>query len=296
MFLNLFLVEWKKSTGNRMLSIFTLWIYPIGLLAFLVFVNLATAFTDDAVALFDLDTVQWTVMIGPWFILTRFPYSIMLGIPMMAFLTVSFAGEYEWSTWKNIVPLNRRAVIIAGKTVTLMSAMLLSLFLTSVISLIGWGVASVIAGFEYGLPPTGSLLAEFAVQYLLEVALAAATLLVLSGFAALSTIVTRSMVGGLLASFMVWTLELLSGFFLQLLAFLFDRPAISSLVQYMPSYSMGNIRSRILDGVAFIPTTMPGMSLTVEPSLGFSVVVLLVWIVGLLALNVYLFGRQDLAS
>ena len=76
-----------------------------------------------------------------------------------------------------------------------------------------------------------------------------------------------------------------------LFASLFSRPEIAGLVRFMPSYSVSNIRDRVLDGTA---SPLPGA--ITEPEMGFSVAVLAVWIVGLLAVNLYLFQKQDLTS
>ena len=130
-------------------------------------------------------------------------------------------------------------------------------------------------------------------KYLFETVVSAGYLLVLVGFATLAALRTRTVVGGMIVSYLLAMIELFLSFLFQLFAALFGRAEIAGLARFIPSYSMGNIRFWVLDGMAF---PLPGADgAIIEPELGFSVIVLVAWIVGPLALNLYLFQKQDLA-
>jgi len=61
----------------------------------------------------------------------------------------------------------------------------------------------------------------------------------------------------------------------------------------MPSYSIENIRSWLVTGTSF-PASLPVF--TAEPSLLFSLIVLILWLIGSTGLAIWLFQRQDITG
>ena len=41
---------------------------------------------------------------------------------LLGFTAVTFAGEYQWGTWKNIIPRQRRSLLIMAKFINLGAA------------------------------------------------------------------------------------------------------------------------------------------------------------------------------
>lgn len=292
MFLNLFLAEWKKVIGNRLLTSFTVWLFPIGLIVFLVFQIIAILVSDNAPQVFDLYSLQWTDAVNTWGLVTKFPWNILAHFPMLAFMAIYFAGEYEWHTWKNIVPRNRRATLLLTKITVLVSAIITSLFTVSLLNVVGRAIPVAMIGESYGPPLTSEVFWDFVGVYVFELALAILYLVILAGLAALSVMVTRSIVGGLIVSFIMSFAVAVSGLFLHVLASLFGNVEMVNLYRYTPVHAADNVRAWVLYDQAWVPSIPAGM--TIAPDLGFSLTVLLVWAIGLVALNLYLFQRQDL--
>ena len=151
--LSLLKAEWKKTTSNRMLSGFLIWIYPIGVGAFIAMMVLVSLLSESSArAMAATSSGQWTTdMLSIWlFISRRFPGNIFGRMLPLAFMAVTFAGEYQWSTWKNVVPRSTRWNLILAKFVTLSSFIMLSLFLTSLILGAGQGLGHALTGAAYG--------------------------------------------------------------------------------------------------------------------------------------------------
>ena len=119
------------------------------------------------------------------------------------------------------------------------------------------------------------------------------SLILLAGYAAVAALLTRSILGGLLAGFGISLLEPMSFAMLILVGRLLTRPEIINLYQFTPTYSSDNIRSWLTSGVAF---TRVNEYFTAEPGLAVSSLVLSAWIVGLVGLAAYVFERQDITS
>jgi hypothetical protein len=291
--LNLFRAEWKKTIKNYKLTTFLVWIYPIGMAAFLtilLIVQLSTASSDQgAIA---PSSGQWTAdVLVTWNIVSSFPANIFGRMLPLAFMAVVFAGEYQWGTWKNLVPRSRRVALILTKLATLTVVVMIALVSTSVIVGVGQGLGHKIAGLAYGPPLTGKVLADFAGDYVREALLGMMSLLILAAFAASAALFTRSILGGLLFGFGFSILEP-SEFWL-VLGIVFSKPEIVNLYRFMPTYNLNNVRSWLVThrALAAVPS-----GFTAQPSLAFSCGMLALWLLGLTALAILVFQRQDITS
>ena len=148
---NLFRAEWIKIAGNRWVAGCLIWIFPLGAVAFLVLAGLVLALSSSARAgLRQDDAILWTEQaISMW----NFPNNPVGRLILLGFTAVVFAGEYQWQTWKNVVPRNRRAALILIKFLALGVFVVLAFSLMSALWTAGWAVLARIAPMaQAGLP------------------------------------------------------------------------------------------------------------------------------------------------
>jgi ABC-2 type transport system permease protein len=296
---NLFRAEWIKIVGNRWVTAFLVLIFPVGMLAFVLvmsalFILFPSMRTDESTAGLGLDRAEWTEQaVEVWSV----PNSLLGRLMMLGFTAVVFAGEYQWQTWKNVVPRHRRAALVLIKFLAVAVFVVLAFVLASIIFAAGWGLMVRIAGGTYGPAITGDVLADFAGEYLKQAWLAFTLTLIAASFAALAGMFTRSILGGVLIGAMFTYAEGLSILGMALIAHLIDFPRLVYLYRLTPSYNVANARSWITHNQ---PASMQdagallGDVLDFSDSLNFSVVVLTLWGIGLIALTAYLFQRQDI--
>jgi ABC-2 type transport system permease protein len=293
---DLFRAEWLKIAGNRWVAGCLVWIFPLAAVAFLIVATLVLSLSSGARAGFRQDTSPlWTDnAVGIW----NVPNNPIGRLILLGFTAVVFAGEYQWQTWKNVVPRNRRVALILVKFLALGVFVVMAFLLMSIIWTLGWAVLCQIAGVPYGPKITGDVLSDFAGDYALAAALAFTSTIIAAGYAALAAMFTRSILGGVLVGFALTFVENLSILGLVIIGYFLNIPRIVHLYQFTPGYNLLNVTSWINDKVAL------KMNVNVESratyvfsdSLTFSVVVLAAWVFGLIALTAYLFRRQDITS
>ena len=293
---DLFRAEWIKIAGNRWVTGCLIWVFPVGATVFLVVAALALALSSSARAGFQEDgAVLWTDnAVGVW----NVPNNLIGRLLLLGFTGVVFAGEYQWSTWKSIVPRNRRFALILVKFVALGAFVVLAIVLTSVLWTVGWGLLTQIAGVSYGPEVTSDVLSEFAGDYLLAASLAFTSTIIAAGYAALAAMFTRSILGGVLVAFGITFFENLSILGLIIIGYFLDIPRIVHLYRLAPGYNLINVSSWINENVANEMEFEVGAAhkYVFADSLTFSVIVLATWVVGLIALTAYLFRRQDITT
>lgn len=293
--LSLLQAEWKKTTSNRMLSGFLVWIYPVGVGAFMLMMLLVSLVSESsAQAMAATSSGQWTSdMSAIWLFISTFPGNIFGRMLPLAFMAIVFAGEYQWGTWKNLIPRSSRPALILAKYCTLTAFIMLSLFITSLLTAVGQALGHSVIGAAYGPELSAANLIEFAPTYFQHALLALISLVILVGFAALSALLTRSILGGLLAGFGFSVVEPMSLMLFYLVGKLIARPEMINLYQYTPTYNLDNLRSWFAQqGAAAAPLA----GFTAEPRMGFSVIVLAIWILGLVTLSLLIFQRQDITG
>ncbi|NLF75093.1 MAG: hypothetical protein GX573_05300 [Chloroflexi bacterium] len=292
---NLFRAEWVKIAGNRWVAGCLVWIFPILAVAFVMLMSVIMALSPAARESFFEAPAQWTEQaVAIW----NIPNNPLGRLVLLGFTAVVFAGEYQWQTWKNVVPRNRRSLLILIKFLALGAFIVLAFVLMSILWTVGMGVLSRIAGVPYGPSLTGDVLVDFAGDYALAAALAFTSTVIAAGYAALAGMLTRSILGGVLVGFAITFLENLSIAGLALIGYLLDIPRIVHLYRLTPGYNLLNVSSWITDDDAIEMTLQVSSdhSYAVSDSLTFSILVLAAWVVGLIGLTIYLFRRQDIAS
>lgn len=293
--MHLLRAELRKLLGNPMLTGFTVWIFPVGIGAFLLIgIVLSFLLETPARAMALTSSGSWTSdATGIWRAVTAFPLNILGNLLPLAFMAVAFAGEYAWGTYRNVLPRAHRIAVLAAKTAALVLVLSTSFLVTSILTPVGFAIMRSKAGLDYGPALTGQSLADFAVRYGQELLLGVLGLLVLAGFASFAAILTRSILGGLLASFGLSVLEPMSFAGLALVSRLFDWPTVVELYRFTASYNLDNARAWFLDGHAF---QSPLVEITSAPSLAGSLLILIVWIALLLVASAWIFNRQDIGE
>jgi hypothetical protein len=292
---NLLRAEWQKVIKNYTLTGFLVWLYPVGLVAFYIIVVIGTLVSERIQQLIiSTGTGQWTTnMLGIWVLVTSFPVNIIPRMLPLAFMAVVFASEYQWGMWKNLIPRSRRIPLILAKFVTLILIEMISIILSSLVIGIGEVLIHRAVGVAYGPAMTLEVLGDFLSGYAREALLGMISLVILAGYAALAVLLTRSILGGLLAGLGLSVLEPMSFMFLVLIGRLLNKPAIINLYQFTSTYNIQNMRSWL---VGNLPFTNVEANFTVQPGLAFSSIVLVAWIIGLIILAISVFERQDIGS
>ncbi|HML20845.1 MAG TPA: hypothetical protein PKD09_04305 [Aggregatilinea sp.] len=293
--INLFRAEWAKINGNRWVSGCMIWIFPIGAVAIMLLLGVIMAFSSATRASFATDNSGWNdMLVGTWSILNN-PLGRLL---LLGFTAVIFAGEYQWSTWKNVVPRSRRVSLILTKFFTLGVFVVFAFVIMSILLAVGWGILTWIAGGHYGPRVTMDVVRDVAGDYGLAAGLAFISTLIAAGFAALAGMLTRSILGGVLVSFAVTLGEAASAIGLSIIAFFLDWAPVLKLYRFTPTYNLLNVNEWIVNHQAVVMDMSYGDTkhVVLSNSMEFSLLALGVWIVGLIALTAYWFQRQDVTS
>ena len=296
--LNLYRAEWRKALSNYKVTSFLVWIIPVGILAFYLVLIILSMFekTFEAGVVY-FGTGDWTAdSLGSWNMIIEFPSNVFTRLLPLAFMAVVIAGEYGWRTWKNTVPRAERWKLILAKLAALVSLVMLALLLSALISALGPAIGHRIHGLEYGPELTAARLGTFLLNTVRTAFITLLALIVLAGYAAISSLVTRSILGGLLAGFGVSMLDSLALPLLGLIGNIIRRPDVVNLYPYTPSYNLSNLQSWLLRGHA-VETFTIGVSM---PTAGWnfwgSALILALWIFALIACALYIFQRQELTE
>ena len=287
--------EWLKIKRNYKFNSFLVWILPIGLLAFYTFMIVgALVVKAPSEELIIGCGGQWTNnATGIWDFLRVFPGSIFGRILPLAFFSVVIAGEYQWGTWKNIVPRSRRLNLLLSKGTVAILTVIGSILLTAFISAGGQSLLCNIEGAYYGPVISGAVLVDFLGDFALSSLIGVLVLLLVLGFAALASILSRSVLGGFLGGFVLSLLELVSLGVLYLLRNIFDNPEIVNLYRFAPGFNLDNLQTWFFQGH---PYQGELLGMAVEFSVIQSLAVMSIWIVLPYLLAALLFQRQDLTD
>jgi len=294
--LSLFRAEWQKIIGNVRAITFLVWVYPITALIFVVLINgvgiLLSEFTREQLL---ANPPLWTRrLLDVWSVFNRFPENVLIRMPFLAFTAVLFAGEYQWGTWKNIIPRRRRTALILTKFLALGLLILVALTLTSLVWWAGGWLSASLVGLPYGPDVSGEVVADFGRTYLLEATVTFVATLILAAYAALFAMASRSILASLLLSIGVGIVEFASALMLAFAGQVFARPHLVNIYAVTPSYNLTNISSWINEGLGSTVRGLPGF--TAVLTLPQSILIVGLWVVGLVTLTAVLFRRQDITS
>jgi ABC-type transport system involved in multi-copper enzyme maturation permease subunit len=293
MLLNQLRAEWIKVNKNRVLTGFLVWIFPIGQMAFAVVTVLAFFVSEkSALAMAMISSHQWDLdMISVWTILTTFPFNVFGRMLPLALMAVVFAGEYEWDTWKNVIPRGKRGHLVLSKYLVVIALVMISLLLTGLASTIGHAIDHKLLNLPYTPEMNWENFVDFLVLYGQQMLLGLLSLLILAGFAALASILTRSILGAVLTGLGFAIIEPLSLALLVFLRAVTGNPDTVNAYIITPSFHLDNAYSWFLFDE---PVTTSFTTLSVEIGPGLSLIVLVFWAALLTTLAMLLFQRQDI--
>jgi ABC-2 type transport system permease protein len=287
----LFRAEWLKIIGNRWVSGCMIWIFPALAVLATVLMLLAAAFSASFREGLSLEPMLWTdVAILAWLIPNN---PLGLGL-LLGFTAVLFAGEYQWNTWKLIVPRSRRVPLILMKFFTVGFFIVFAFTLMSILLTLGMGLVSLAAGASYKPSLADGVLTQFAKDYGLQMFYAFVSTMIAAGYASLAAMITRSILGSVITSIVITIGQTLLILPLYLISYWLDTDFFLHIYRFIPSYNLLNLFTWLVD------ETPDGLELTsgavVVDSLLFSEVVLIAWVIGLVTLTAYLFYRQDITN
>lgn len=290
MWTNLIRAEYLKVMGNRRSTGCMVWIFPILGAIFIGLIILISALDSDLRNSIQTEGVDWReYLIVPW-VIPNNPYGRAL---MLAFTAVIFGGEYQYNTWKSIVPRSKRLPLILIKFFTVAYFVLLVFIVTGIVLTIGGLLISVLLGADFGPSLGNAELGKFAEDYSGQMLLAFVSMIVSAGYAALAAMVTRSILGSLIMGMIMTVGEALLILPLYLISALLNAPNVLHMYRFLPTYNLLNMFGWIFEDEAIQMEIGDKM---ISDPLSFSVGMLVVWVVGLVSLTAYLFQRQDIVN
>lgn len=290
--------ELLKATKHYRLISFLVWVYPVGLASFyLIGLPMTLLSADARQGVLAGCPGNWiTDATGPWSLLISFPGSVFGKLLPLGFMAVMFAGEYEWKTWKNLIPRSRRHRLILTKMAALVLIVSSSFVILSAIPLVGQNLGCRLLGGASGPPVNLSALGEFTRNYLQQAMLGVTSLLIMAGWAALGALLTRSILGALLVSFGASLLDPLMIGVLSIARNLLNLPRLTDLYLLTTSYNLDNLRTWFASGRLLMGLTPDSDLFTSAPNAAGSLLILAAWVGGLAALAVAIFRRQDITD
>lgn len=281
--------EYRKVIGNRRLMCCMIYIWPLVGSAIGCMLALNFAINADAAESYRETTpFHWTEMaLLPWFLLNN-PLGRLL---LIGFPVTIFAGEYEYRTWKTIVPGNPRWRVMIAKYLTMSGFIVVAFSVMSVLLTLAVGVLNL--SFNAAYPPAvnSDVMTEFVQDYALNATMAFVAMLVVGAFGILISIITRSVFIGVFAGLVVSGIEFLGiPIILALLSSILRQDWVLDLIVLTPSYNTDNILAWINfnEPVNYFSENVD--SLTVIES----ALMLVFWVVSLVGLSIFAFQRQDI--
>jgi hypothetical protein len=292
--ISLLRAEWRKTVGNRWVTGLLVWIFPLGALGLTLLAGLIALLSSGMRELILANPMNWTSQatsaIGF--------FNNQLGRTfMIALSVVVFAGEYQWGTWKNIIPRRRRTSLILAKVVTLallyLAAMLAMVFFWTV----GQVVIVLLLGGQVIPALSGAVLLAFAGDLLAQGAIVYLAVLVIAGQAALVAMVVRSILAGMLVGIGITLVEPIFMAVSVVVAGILDAPWMTLPMRIMPLYNFDNLTAWATGGGPAMAADLAAQAGVVidDPPL-YSAVVILVWVAALGGLMLFLFDRQDITD
>jgi hypothetical protein len=295
--LNLMRAEWKKTTGNRMAAGLLVWIFPIGAIALSILSFVVLFFSESYRTTMGMQTAYWQRSFETgWGIVNS---EVGRGI-MLVFAAITLAGEYVWGTWKNIIPRSRRWKLLLAKFIMISLVMVFSYLIFTLVIGFTDTLLKVTSGASISPDINGETLRETATTYLVQAGTSFGAAWIAVGYAAIAAMLTRSVVGSIVISFLALLAEqavlVVCFMLIQLLGF---SEQILYVYYFTPSYNFTNINSWILSGIPFNPFQFNtgGMALNFMPhSLAGSIAIIAVYVVLIALFVILLFRRQDITS
>jgi ABC-type transport system involved in multi-copper enzyme maturation permease subunit len=289
MIINLFQAEWQKLAGHRWASGLLIWLFPVGATALMIIGLLVALFWPDTVADLGLPVAQWAAQMINFWQISGNPLARLM---LMGFAAVTFGGEFQWQTWKNVVPRQSRTALVLVKFVTLGLFITISFGVASLVWGMGLLAIAALTGGETSLLPAYSSWTGFLASYGITAVVSFAAVMIAVSYAVIGALLTRTVLGAAIVGFTATMMEELSPLFVLILERVTGWESALDLYRLTPTFTLSNISSWLSNGRAF---TLTGLDYT-PAGLGFSVLVLIGWLLGLLLAAILIFRRQDITS
>lgn len=300
----LFRAEWQKMVGNRWLTGCLIWSWALAAGTLSLLIAFAALVHRDTAELFVESPSRWTdASLFFWAV----PNSIIGRLLIVGFTAALFGGEYQWGTWKNLLPRRGRIPLILMKFLTLGVFVVLAFGLTSIIWTVGLGLVQLAAGAPYP-PALDAIPPRYGTELLTQIFVAFISTLIIGAVAALVALVTRSILASVIGGIFV---TILDGAFAAMVIILFlltDVRFFPSLFRYTISYNVDNLIHWAGTGTTYpVLGNVQGTQnpivrdIVVDPpiagnSVAISGLILLIWMAALVGLSVWSFYRQDLTE
>jgi hypothetical protein len=280
--------ELRKTLDHRWLTGFTLWIFPLGALGIALTLTVLVLLGADGAMFTAGDTAWIGHTLGAWSVPTD-----MVGQVFLLALAVSLiVGEYRWQTWTNIVPRRRRATLLLAKFIVIAGLAFVTYHLTALAAAVGSQVLVAAAGGTPGPALNDPALADFWGTYALHSGISFTGVLLAVLYGGIGALVTRSAIAGVIIAYALRTLDSGLAVLLGFGQVVLGVEGLADLYRFAPSYNLLNVQAWLSTGAGYSAIS----SLTVEPlSLAASLLLLALTIAGLLALNLLIFTRRDIA-
>lgn len=228
-----------------------------------------------------------TLARGPTFLLDQTMEAVSgsnVFIVQLFFLIAASAilsGDYRWETWRFLTPRNTRTNLLLGKLATFGLATLIGLVLLGLGGFLGGLLSATLTGgnlawAKAGADPVWPLAGMFAISFLEMMALGA--------LAAVIAVATRAGLAALLVPVGAWIFQ---GVVMSQVSKDFSDP-LNPPLQYLAAIPV--LDADLLKAALSRPESVMGGAVNWPAALAG----LLAWIVGLTAVAVWLFQRQDL--
>ncbi|MCP4421320.1 MAG: ABC transporter permease subunit, partial [Chloroflexi bacterium] len=114
---NLISAELRKLVGHSKAISFLVWIYPIGAFVIVLLIGILPPLLIESLREYTAATPRsWTDdLLFIWNAMNQYPGGTFLRMPFLAFIAIAFAGEFQWGTWKNILPRQSRTALVLTK-------------------------------------------------------------------------------------------------------------------------------------------------------------------------------------
>ena len=289
MIINLFQAEWQKLAGHRWAAGLLIWLFPVGATALMIIGLLVALFWPDTVANLGLPVAQWPAQMINFWQISGNPLARLM---LMGFAAVTFGGEYQWQTWKNVVPRQSRTALVLVKFVTLGLFITISFGVASLVWGMGLLAIAVLTGGETSLLLTYNSWTDFLANYGITAVVSFAAVMIAVSYAVIGALLTRTILGAAIIGFTATMAEELSPLFVLILKRVTGWESAIDLYRLTPTFTLNNISSWLNNGRAF---TLTGFDYT-PADLNFSLLVLIGWLLGLLLIATLIFQRQDITS
>lgn len=295
--LNLMRAEWKKTTGNRLAAGLLVWIFPLGAVGIAVLSFVVLFLSEDYRRSLGMQTAYWQNSFETgWGVVNS---EIGRGI-MLVFAAITLAGEYVWGTWKNIIPRSRRWKLILAKFIMISLVIVFSYIVFTLVIGLTDTLLKVVSGAPLSPELTGETLSQAVTTYLVQAGTSFGAAWIAVGYAAIAAMLTRSVVGSIVLSFIALVAEqaiLVVCFLLVQVLGLSDQ--ILYVYYFTPSYNFTNINSWLLSDTPYHPlqfSTVTGATTFIPHSLTGSLIIIALYVILIAAITILLFRRQDITS